>query len=322
MSGPQYGFGSGVLYGIRNDIAGQTPVRFGVLQDVSIEFSSDVKDLFGQNQFPVDSARGKAKIMGKAKQALLSPLLYNSIFFGQTLQAGQSLAAYSETATVGSVVTGTTNATTALGNNTLHFASTPSGVVVGASVTDTTAAVIPAGTYVLSKTSTTVVMSANATGAGVGSGDSISFGPSATAANAADFSQDLGVLYASTGQPLILVTGAPAVGEYTVTAAGVYSFNSSEAAAAVLLNYLYDTTSGSTLVGNNPLMGNTPKFMAVFTMEYGGNTMVLTLFSCVAGKLSFPTKLDDYMIQDFDFQAHANAANQVFTLGLSETYPT
>lgn len=90
----------------------------------------------------------------------------------------------------------------------------------------------------------------------------------------------------------------------------------------MLLNYLYDTTSGSTLVGNNPLMGNTPKFMAVFTMEYGGNTMVLTLFSCVAGKLSFPTKLDDYMIQDFDFQAHANAANQVFTLGLSETYPT
>jgi len=318
MSGPQYGFGSGVLYGIRNDISGQTPVRFGVLQDVSIEFSSDVKDLFGQNQFPVDSARGKAKIMGKAKQALLSPLLYNSIFFGQSLQAGQSLAAYNETATVGSVVTDTTNAVTSSGA-TLHFASTPAGVTVGASISDaTTSGVIPAGTYVLSKTGTTVVMSASVTAGGVLSGDTINFGPIAASANASNFSQDLGVLYATTGQPFILVTGAPAIGEYTINSAGVYSFNASEAGVAVLLNYLYSSTSGSTLVGGNPLMGNTPKFKAVFTMQYNGNTMVLTLFSCVAGKLSFPTKLDDYMIQDFDFQAHADASDQVFTLGLSE----
>lgn len=317
MSGPQYGFGSGVLYGIRNDISGQTPVRFGVLQDVSIEFSSDVKDLFGQNQFPVDSARGKAKIMGKAKQALLSPLLYNSIFFGQSLTSGQALAAYNETGTIGSVVTGTTNATTALGNAVLHFSSTPANVTVGASVTDITASVIPAGTYVIAKDATTVTMSAGATGGGVGSGDTIHFGPVVASANAADFSQDLGVLYASSGNPLILVTGAPAVGEYTVNSTGVYSFNSAESGTEILLNYLYDSTSGQTIVGGNPLMGDTPKFKIVFEMDYGGNTMTLTLYSCVAGKLSFPTKLDDYMIPEIDFQAHANSAGQVFELGLA-----
>lgn len=317
MSGPQYGFGSGVLYGIRNDISGQTPVRFGVLQDVSIEFSSDVKDLFGQAQFPVDSARGKAKIMGKAKQALLSPLLYNEIFFGQTLSTGQSLAAYNETETIGAVVTATTNAVTSSGA-TLHFASVPAGVTVGASITDvTTSGVIAAGTYVLSKTSTTVVMSANITAGGVLSADVINFGPIVSAANAATFTRDLGVLYANTGSPFTLVTGAPAIGQYTVTSAGVYSFNASEAAVAVLINYLYSSTTGETLVGGNPLMGDTPKFMAVFTMVYGGNTMTLTLFSCVGGKLSFPTKLDDYMIQEIDFQAHANAAGQVFELGLA-----
>lgn len=70
----------------------------------------------------------------------------------------------------------TTNGTTAAGNATLHFASTPSWIVAGMSVTDlTTPSVIPASTTVLSTTGTTVVMSANATGGGVGGTDSIRF---------------------------------------------------------------------------------------------------------------------------------------------------
>lgn len=72
--------------------------------------------------------------------------------------------------------TGTTNSTTASGNATLHFASTPSFVAVGMGISDTTApSVIPSGTTVVSFTGTTVVMSANATGSGVGSGDTIVF---------------------------------------------------------------------------------------------------------------------------------------------------
>ncbi len=69
-----------------------------------------------------------------------------------------------------------TNNTTAAGNATLHFASTPSWIVPGMSVTDTTSgSAIPANTTVLSVTGTTVVMSANAAGGGVGNGDTIVF---------------------------------------------------------------------------------------------------------------------------------------------------
>lgn len=69
-----------------------------------------------------------------------------------------------------------TNATTAAGNATLHFASTPAWIVAGMTVRDiTTPSAISAGTTVLSVTGTTVVMSANAAGAGVGSGDTIGF---------------------------------------------------------------------------------------------------------------------------------------------------
>jgi hypothetical protein len=70
----------------------------------------------------------------------------------------------------------TTNGTTASGNATLHFASVPSWVVAGMTIVDlTSGSVIPAGTTILSTTSTTVTMSANASGAGVGGADSIGF---------------------------------------------------------------------------------------------------------------------------------------------------
>lgn len=69
-----------------------------------------------------------------------------------------------------------TNSTTAVGNATLHFASTPAWVVKGMTIYDLTApAAIPNGTVVSSTTGSTVVMSNNAAAPGVGSGDNIVF---------------------------------------------------------------------------------------------------------------------------------------------------
>lgn len=81
--------------------------------------------------------------------------------------------AYARQQVAGSAVT---NGTTAAGNAVLHFAATPAWVVQGMSVYDATgASLIPAGTTVLSVAGTTVTMSANAAGAGVGNGDTIVF---------------------------------------------------------------------------------------------------------------------------------------------------
>jgi hypothetical protein len=72
-----------------------------------------------------------------------------------------------------------TNAITAAGNNTLHFAST-AGILPGMVVYDvsTKAAITQTspGTLVLSVSPTTVTMSTNAAGGGVGNGDTIEFG--------------------------------------------------------------------------------------------------------------------------------------------------
>lgn len=58
------------------------------LQDNSVDFSFDVKELYGQGQFCVDVARGKGKVTGKAKVARLNGTLINNILFGQVTTTG------------------------------------------------------------------------------------------------------------------------------------------------------------------------------------------------------------------------------------------
>ena len=244
---PQFAFGGGALYAVRTDLANATPTKFGALQDVQLDFSGDLKELYGQGQFALALARGKAKIEGKAKFAQINGAIFNNLFFGQTLSTGQSLVAQSEAAAVPTLAP-----------------------------------------Y------------------------------QATAQNGATFALDLGVFYASTGAPLTKVASAPTQGQYAVAAGGVYSFAAADEGAALLLNYEYTATTGTRIALGNPLMGLTPTFQATFSEQYGGKQLTLQLNACVASKLSFPTKQDDWSISELDFQAQADAAGNVGFLSLSE----
>lgn len=66
----------------------QTPIIIGTLQNVDLDISGEVKELFGQNQFAAAVGRGKVKVTGKAKFASIFALQFNNVFFGQTLAAG------------------------------------------------------------------------------------------------------------------------------------------------------------------------------------------------------------------------------------------
>lgn len=100
---PLYGFGAGALWGTPltdasgNAISNPSPVLFGVMQDVSVDISADVKELYGQNQFAVAVARGKMKITGKAKFGRINGLMLNSLFFGQTITSGNLADVYDTT---------------------------------------------------------------------------------------------------------------------------------------------------------------------------------------------------------------------------------
>lgn len=99
----QYAFGSGNWYVTQlqdadgNAISNPTPYPLMTLQEGSIDFSGDIKELYGQNQFAVAVARGKVKVGVKVKPARIMAALWNSLFFGQTLNSGL-IANYTDTA--------------------------------------------------------------------------------------------------------------------------------------------------------------------------------------------------------------------------------
>jgi len=107
----QLGFGSGVFFVSRTDIPDATPYQLAALQDISISWNGELRDLFSQGQFPIGVARGKTKIEGKGKFALISTPVYNAMFFGQDISTGQTLTAFAEQHNIAATVV-VTNATT------------------------------------------------------------------------------------------------------------------------------------------------------------------------------------------------------------------
>ncbi len=253
----QYVFGSGILWSRPltdangNAIANPTPVRFGALQDISLDVSWDTKMLHGQNQFPIAVGRGKGKVTGKAKAAQLNGSLLNSIVFGQTLSNG-----------------------------------------IISDVYDTTGAAIPATPFQITP----------------------------TPPNSGVYSKDLGVLNAS-GVPMTRVASAPVSGQYSVNeTTGAYTFAAADTLLVVYINYQYTATSTSatkSTVKNLP-MGYAPTFSVDLYMPYQGKSMIMTLPNAISSKMAIATKLDDFMIPEFDFEGFADSAGNVLTYALSE----
>jgi hypothetical protein len=139
-----------------------------------------------------------------------------------------------------------------------------------------------------------------------------------TVANSATFVADAGVLYATTGLPLTLVASTPAAGQYSV-AAGVYTFNSADAGKAVLASYTYTVGgAGQKFTVANQLLGTTPTFQAVFYTTFQGQAITLKLNNCTSNKLSFQTKLEDFIMPEFDFSCFADASGNVMTWSFAE----
>jgi hypothetical protein len=244
----QLGFGSGLMWGLRNDISPATPYRLGALQDVQIDFKGEIKELYGQFQFPIDVARGKVKVTGKAKLAEISALAYNNLYFGQTVATGQILTAYNED-------------------------------------------------HVIPTTPFTVTITPPSGGV---------------------FLNDLGVRFTVGNVPLARVTTPTVTGQYSVNeATGIYTFSSADGTGTkhVLIDYSYTVTAGFQIaLSATTLMGNTPRFKVVFSDTFEGNTVSLVLNACVSDSFSLPTKIDDYMISDFNFSAFADSSGNLGNL--------
>jgi hypothetical protein len=122
-----YTFGSGALFAVRGDVANSTPVKFGALQEASVEFAASSKELYGQYQFPLAVARGKAKITGKAKFGQIQGRAFFDLFFGQPASTGQTTLANAEAQSVpasGPYTVQVTNHATFVGDLGVVYAAT------------------------------------------------------------------------------------------------------------------------------------------------------------------------------------------------------
>lgn len=273
-------FGSGIMWGTQTQdaygnaiaAAAQSPLLVGVLQDIAVDISGDIKELYGQNSFPFAAARGKMKVGIKAKAAQIYGLLWNNLFFGQ--------------------------------NSGLN-----SGVIYN-DVYTTTGMAVPATPYTITISS----VAADATHIQI---------PNAGVTGSATI---LSVVNAN-GIPLQQVASAPAIGQYTFTkSTGAVVFASGDAGMSVYISYQYNATITGVSGTPGPLnqtvqnipMGYAPTFQTDLSLNYNGKALTLTFFSCIASKLSFATKLDDFMVPEVDIAAFSNAAGQVFRWSISE----
>ena len=130
-------FGTGVLFGkptAGNQPTNPTPFKFGVLQEVTVDFKADLKKLYGQLQMAVATARGKLDCTIKGKIAVFDPNMLNQLYFAMNQTSGYQLIVDGEAHTV--------NSTT----NTATVTNTPIVTEWGVSDTNTGQSFIDVGT--------------------------------------------------------------------------------------------------------------------------------------------------------------------------------
>ena len=139
-----------------------------------------------------------------------------------------------------------------------------------------------------------------------------------TPANGATLVDDAGPVYAATGLPLVKVAASPSAGQYAL-AAGVYGFAAADAGKALLLNYTYTVAAaGQRFAVTNQLAGTTPTFQAQFFTTFQGQAVSLKLNACTSSKLSLQTKLEDFVVPEFDFSCFADPTGTVMTWSFAE----
>lgn len=141
-----------------------------------------------------------------------------------------------------------------------------------------------------------------------------------TVPGAGTFDTDLGVINAATGNPLTLVTGTPAAGQYKV-AAGVYTFSSADnvSGISVKISFAYTNTAqpGQYQVIANNDIGNTPTFQLDYKTTLYGATFYVRLYNAIASKWAMNHKINDFAMPEFDFEFFANAAQNIGMISLA-----
>jgi hypothetical protein len=166
---PGLQFGAGYLLAAPLTTSGNpapnpTPLSVGAIQNVKCSFNAEIKELYSQTQWALDSAVGKRSIKGSFEFAQMSNILLSQLFFGDSVAAGVVEAALNEPQTAVSSSFTVTHSTTFVGDGGVSYALTgvpliaiPSGTPAAGQYKET------AGVYTLSTADATASVVVNYT---------------------------------------------------------------------------------------------------------------------------------------------------------------
>lgn len=139
------------------------------------------------------------------------------------------------------------------------------------------------------------------------------------------FDADLGVTYVNTGLPGRRVsTGLEtSSGTYSVasTVPGLYYFSAADSinltagsTNPIKITYSSTTTSGTSLLVTNQLIGTSPTFQLDYYTALSQPTskaFIVRCYAALASKVTFAWKLEDYHMPEFDFDLFTNPSGQL-----------
>lgn len=277
MSVPSAAFGPGILILTRTDVTPSTPINVGFVQEFSLDFTGNTKQLYGQNQFPLVAARATIKATGKMKNATLSGTAMNNAFYGNsfstaTYAAGVGVFSW----TIGSTFTASSGSTSVSITGTFDA---DLGVTYAAPPSSLSA--FPIAGLPLQRLATTATLNAGQY--------------SVTSTGGYNF---------STADAYSTTTG----GQGPINVKITYTQTGSTAGSTLAQNSL-------TVV--NQLIGFTPTFQLDYYTNLnqpGLTPFAVRIFQCVAAKHVMAFKLEDFMMPEFDFDIFANNSGQVYDL--------
>jgi hypothetical protein len=151
LSTPLAAFGPGIVIITRTDTATPLAVNVGYANEFSLDMAGSTKDLYGQDQYPLVSARGTVKVSGKIKAAVLSGIAWNACFFGASFTAGRDSYYFNEQHTPSGLTQAMTNVTGGIVDLGVTYQSNglPLQRVATATLPGTYSVVLSTGVYTL-----------------------------------------------------------------------------------------------------------------------------------------------------------------------------
>lgn len=134
-----------------------------------------------------------------------------------------------------------------------------------------------------------------------------------TVPSSGTWTDDMGVTDSS-GRIMQRVAASPATGQYTAVA-GQYTFAAADnvSALSVFINFRYTasvTGAQKSSIANLP-MGYAPSTQIDLSMSYAGKSLSWRLPNVISPKLSIDFKNNDWSIPNYEFEAFADASNNI-----------